>query len=278
MADLARGSVGGSGYVAERAVAPRGSVTVLLPALNEEQAIGDVLDRIPWANLENRGYDVSVWVVDGQSSDATRDVAIQKGARIFVQDGAGKGNGLRQAFDHFLMPQPRTENEPEPRRLFVMLDSDGTYSPESIPRLVGAMESGSDIVMGSRFLGRIEDGALSALNRMGNRLLTAFARFLYRVPVSDVCTGMWGFTAESLSRLGLAATGFDLEADIFARACQARRRITQVPIDYGRRVGEPKMVPIRAGLRIAWRLLRDMVSRPENGSSGSSTVSDLRKR
>ncbi len=142
-----------------------------------------------------------------------------------------------------------------------MLDSDGTYPPEAIPRFLRTLQSGYDVVMGSRFLGSVEEGALTPLNRIGNIFLTGFARLLYWVPVTDVCTGMWGFTEEFLRRFVSTANGFDLEADIFASACDGVTRIAEVPITYRQRIGKPKLVPIRTGLAIAWRLLTKRVQR-----------------
>src|SRR6266571_3618386 len=77
-------------------------VVVLLPALNEGPAIGAVMDRIPIDRMRIRGYDVRVWVVDGQSTDATMDIARERGASTFVQSGTGKGNGVRQALAEIL--------------------------------------------------------------------------------------------------------------------------------------------------------------------------------
>ena len=231
----------------------RGQVVVLLPALNEEGAIGDVIDRIPREGLRSLGYDVAVWVVDGQSTDATMDIARGRGATTFTQTGAGKGNAMRQAFTR-LLSRPWTTGRPE-NRFFVMLDADGTYPPEEIPHFVEALEAGGDVILGSRLRGSIADGAISGLNLAGNRLLSALASLLFRVPVTDVCTGMWGFREDALRRFGLVAKGFDLEADLFASACQRRARVREVPISYGCRVGEAKLVPLRTGVVIAWRLL-----------------------
>lgn len=241
-------------------VRARGEIVVLLPALNEEPAIGHVLDRIPTVGLRTRGYGVSVWVVDGQSTDRTMDIARAKGARTFVQNGTGKGNGMRQALDELLKPSPT--GEARDPRLFVMLDADGTYRAEEIPRFVEALESGEDVVLGSRLNGSIAEGAISDLNRLGNRLLSAFASLLFRVPVSDVCTGMWGFREDAVRRFGLVANGFDLEADIFAAACERRVRLRELPISYDPRIGEPKLVPIRTGFAIAWRLLLRRLNGP----------------
>lgn len=235
------------------------SVTVLLPALNEEAAVGTVIDRVPVRALGRMGYRVRVCVVDGRSTDGTQGVARERGAEVFEQSGAGKGNGVRQALD-YLMARPRAGTA-EP--LYVMLDSDGTYPPEQIHRLLAALESGADVVLGSRFLGHMEEGAITSLNRLGNRLLSRLASLLYRVPVSDVCTGMWGFREGCLRGFGLAAEGFDLEADLFSAACFAGVRVAEVPVDYHRRIGEPKLIPLRTGLLIGWRLLARRLNRPQ---------------
>ncbi len=222
---------------------PRGrrpaQVVVLLPALNEGPAIGTVMDRIPTDRMRIRGYDVRVWVVDG---------------------GTGKGNGVRQALAEILANPPRPRSGGE--RLVVMLDADGTYPADAIPRFVEALESGDDVVLGSRLCGSIADGAISDMNRLGNRLLSALASLLYRVPVTDVCTGMWGFREDALQQFGLVAEGFDLEADLFASACERGIRLRELPISYDRRIGPPKLVPLRTGLSIAWRLLMRRLNRP----------------
>jgi len=140
-------------------------------------------------------------------------------------------------------------------RLYVMLDADGTYPPEQIPEFVEALESGCDVVAGSRLRGRVEDGALTSLNRLGNEVLSGFARFLFGFPISDVCTGMWAFREDAVQHFRLAAESFDLEADIFASACEVGAQMKELPVDYACRIGEAKLIPLRTGLLIAWRLL-----------------------
>jgi len=242
----------------------RGEVVVLLPALNEEGAIGHVIDRIPRQALAVQGYDVSVWVVDGQSTDRTMEIARERGASTFVQTGTGKGNAMRQALDH-LLAQSRMRN-PHADQFFVMLDADGSYPAEEITRFVEILESGGDIVLGSRMDGPMAEGAMSDMNRLGNRLLSRLATLLFHVPVTDVCTGMWGFRDDAVRGGGLVAEGFDLEADLFASACERKIRIREVPIQYGARIGEPKLVPLRTGLVIAWRLLMRRLARPATES------------
>ncbi len=249
----------------------RDHVVIFLPARNEEDGIGHVMDRIPRAVLEAAGYSVSVWLVDGSSTDRTLEVGRDRGANVFIQHGRGKGNGMRQAFNHLLHARDQADGAPINREFYLMLDADGTYPPEAIPEFVEALAAGNDVVLGSRFRGRMEDGAMTPLNVFGNRALNTFARLLYGVSVTDVCTGMWGFSAEALRRIPLEATGFDLEADLFGSACLSQARIQEMPVDYAVRIGPAKLILLRSGLQIALRLLtRRLNGRYTNGGRAAA--------
>ncbi|HVG37130.1 MAG TPA: glycosyltransferase family 2 protein [Thermoplasmata archaeon] len=219
------------------------SVSILLPALNEEDGVADVLNRIPRLTLQQKGYAYSVHLLDGGSTDRTRVVAKKLGAEIFVQSGNGKGSAFRE-----FVPKIRGQ-------FAVLLDSDGTYPPEIIPELVGKLGPETPVVLGSRLRGSIGVGAMSMANRVGNRMLSWFASFLFGTPISDVCSGMWGFDSNRLKSLDLTAIGFELEADLFAECALKGIPITEVPIRYDRRIGEKKL-HLREGLRIALALLK----------------------
>jgi dolichol-phosphate hexosyltransferase len=252
-----------------RTTTRKDSLTILLPALNEEHGLTRVLDLMPHTTFENTGCDVSIWVVDGASADATCEIARAKGARVFTQTGRGKGNGVRQAIDQLLLETSKSRTGYD-RSSVVMLDADGSYLPEDILRFLDAMREGHDVVLGSRFLGEIDSGAMSNLNRLGNRVLSVIASTLFGVGVTDVCTGMWGFTRDFLASGKLNAEGFDLEASIFANAARSNAKIAQIPIRYMPRIGEPKLIPLRTGLIIAWRLLCERIK--------SKSVGRARKR
>jgi len=219
------------------------SLSILLPALNEEHGVAAVMNRIPRQHLEAQGIASTVWLLDGRSTDRTRTVAHKLGAEIFVQKGRGKGAAFRQ-----FVPKIR-----EGFTLF--LDSDGTYPPELIPHFVEQLQAGSRVVLGSRLRGSIEEGAMSHTNYLGNRILSRLAAILFRTPVSDVCSGMWGFESELLKSFDLTADGFELEAEIFAECALRGIPITELPIPYQRRIGEPKL-QVREGIRIALALLK----------------------
>ena len=243
------------GEIANPALA---SLSILLPALNEEDGISAVLKRIPRQALQQKGYVYSVHLLDGGSTDQTRAVAKRLGAEVFVQSGNGKGSAFRE-----FVPRIRDQ-------YVVLLDSDGTYPPEVIPELVGKLGAGSPVVIGSRLRGSIDDGAMSMANRMGNRMLSWLASFLFATPISDVCSGMWGFVSERLKTLGLTATGFELEADLFAECALKGIPITEIPIRYDRRIGQGKL-HLHEGVRIALALLKKRI-----GSSAGAAAKEPR--
>ncbi len=245
-------------------------IVVMIPALNEEGSIGHVIDAIPREELARQGFDVRVVVVDGNSTDRTLDIAREKGAYILVQKGRGKGVAVRQAL---ALCDPQ-EVVPEvlalrgglcsrfsdlasmlDARYLIMLDADGTYPPRFILDVVSSLERGADVVMGSRFLGDIHEGAMTRLNHFGNILLSDFASLLYQQRCTDLCTGMWGFNGQALRTLELNSKHFELEAELFAESSKKGLRVEEIPIIYLPRAGETKLVPLKAGFTIMTKLL-----------------------
>lgn len=236
-------------------------LSILLPALNEERGVVDVIDRIPHQMLTRSGLLPSVYLLDGRSTDRTRLFASRLGAKVVVQTGDGKG----AAFREFI---PRIEEE-----LIIFLDSDGTYPPEVIPRFVEKLREGHPVVLGSRLSGSIDDGAMSVLNYIGNRALSWFASVLYGTPISDVCTGMWAFSTAHLKSLDLTAHGFELEADLFAECALKGIPIVEIPIPYSKRLGEGKL-RARVAVQIALALLKKRL-RPRRQKDGHVVPRDL---
>lgn len=232
-----------------------GLVTIILPAKDEASGIGETLDRLPVETLHAEGYDVEVVVLDGHSRDKTRSIAMHKGAKVITDPGRGKGIALRAAR----------------RRLrgnyIVMLDADGSYAADAIPRMLDPLARGeADIVMGDR---HPLPGAMSQLHRFGNAMLSLEASVLYGTRCHDVCTGIWAFRASALRSMPLRSRGFEIEAELFSLANRMGIRIAHVPVDYLPRAGETKLSATRDGLRIGWCLLRSRfihVARPGGGS------------
>jgi len=222
-----------------------GLVTIVIPAKDEEAAIGPTLRSLPRATLRAMGFDVEIIILDGHSNDRTRDVVYRHGDATVVFDRQwGKGRALINARSHFRGDY------------VIMLDADGTYAADAIPRVLGPLAWGEvDVVMGHRLP---LSGSMSGSHVIGNAMLSVMARVLYAQRCPDLCTGLWGFQGSALSALPLRSYRFELEAEMFALASRQRLRIAHVPVDYLPRTGAPKLSG-RDAARIAWWLLRSRV-------------------
>lgn len=223
---------------------------ILLPTKNEEVGVAEVIDRIPVEKIRSKGFGCRIVVVDGNSSDSTCKVAKSKGAEIINQRGeVGKGNGVRQAINQL------KDGGMENGDLLVMLDADATYSPEMIPEFIDILEE-KDVVWGSRIRGEIGEGSMSKTNLLGNKILSLVASLVFFKRTSDLCTGYWGFRADTIRRLPLSAKGFTLEADIFGSVAKSGATTSEVPIDYSFRAGESNLKWYSDGPRIMMMILR----------------------
>ena len=217
-------------------------ILIILPTLNEEPTIGRVIDEIPRKALEGAGYKVKLLVVDGNSSDRTREIAKEKGASTVIERQKGKGIAVSN-----------TLSSVEADFIF-MLDADYTYPAGYIPDMLKLLDS-HHAVIGSRMRGWREEGAMSRLNLVGNYLLSLIATVFYGRRISDVCSGLWGFRGEVVKNLHLRATAFDLEAEIFSQLTRRGYTIAEIPIDYRKRLSPPKLRSLRDGTRIGWALI-----------------------
>lgn len=222
-------------------------LVVLLPVLNEALGLAWVLDRIPYARLERNGYRTTVLVMDGHSTDTTPEVAAKYGVMFVDQDDSGKGSAIRHGF--------RVAVELEADAV-VMLDADGTYVPKEMLRLLEGLDS-HEVVIGDRLNGRIEPGAMTRLNFVGNHLLTWLATALFGTTTSDVCSGYWAFSRGAIDQLQLNSQSFEIEAEMFASLVHQRVAFGFVPITYGPRLGEAKLGSTADG----WRILRKLITR-----------------
>jgi len=217
-------------------------ILIMLPTLNEELTIGRVIDEIPRSSLEGVGYKVKLLVVDGSSTDRTRQIARQKGASIVTERRRGKGVAVSKALSTL-------ESD-----FIFMLDADFTYPAGYIPDMLKLLDE-HHAVIGSRMRGRREKGAMSRLNLVGNYLLSLIATVFYGKRISDVCSGFWGFRGEVVKNLHLRAIAFDLEAEIFSQLARRGYSIAEIPVDYRRRSSPPKLRSLRDGTRIGWALI-----------------------
>ena len=225
-------------------------LVILLPARNESEGIVEVIDRIPHESIISLGYKPRVVVSDGHSSDSTREISRSKGALTLEQKGeVGKGNGVREAIQYVF-------NSPEfDVGAVIMLDADATYRPEDIPLFLKEVET-SEVVWGSRLRGEMEEKAMSRINRIGNILLSISASIMFLKRTTDLCTGYWCFKGDAITKLPLTASGFNLEADMFASVCKSGLTTKEIAINYDHREGESNLKWYRDGPRIFFMVLK----------------------
>ena len=223
-------------------------VAFVIPTLNEASSIGLVIGSIPVAELAESGYETVVYVVDGRSVDHTQEIAVEKGAQVITERRIGKGAALQTAF------------RAVDADYVIVVDGDNTYPISVATEMVRLLQT-NEVVIGSRLTGTIEPGAMTRLNVVGNILLTLLARLLFNVPVSDLCSGLWGYRGHATRCLELSAEGFAIEADMFAECARNGFHIAEIPITYRARGENPaKLSSVRDGVRIAAFLFRKVYS------------------
>jgi glycosyltransferase involved in cell wall biosynthesis len=208
---------------------------VVIPTMNEEESIGEVLDSIIEA-LEPSEFEFEMMIVDTDSRDRTREIARSKGARIIDEPRRGYGRAYKTGFE-------RAEGD-----IIATLDADCTYPSEEIPSLCRTLLSEKlDFITTNRFA-RLEEGAMSSSHRFGNRLLTSTLNILFGLRIKDSQSGMWVFRREALERLELTDDGMPLSEEIKIEAFK-KLRARELPITYRRRKGEVKLSSWKDGRR-----------------------------
>jgi glycosyltransferase involved in cell wall biosynthesis len=218
-------------------------ISVVLPCLNEEQAVGQVVDEA-WQGIDSVGGDGEVVVVDNGSTDRSAEIAEEHGARVVHEARRGYGSAYLRG-----LSEARGE-------IVVMADADGTYPLADLRPFVEAIDEGADLAIGSRFEGRIHRGAMPWAHRwIGNPILTAVLNVFFGVRVSDAHCGLRAIRRSVVPKLRLQATGMEFASEMILKAAKRKLPVADIPIDYRPRIGESKLDTWRDG----WRHLRFML-------------------
>jgi glycosyltransferase involved in cell wall biosynthesis len=218
-------------------------ISVIIPCLDEEEAVGNVVDQA-FEGIRRSGRTGEVIVVDNGSSDTSPQIARAHGAIVVSEVRRGYGSaylaGLDVARGDYL----------------VMGDADDTYPLDELGTFVDSLAAGTDLVIGSRFKGTIHGDAMPFLNRfVGNPVLTGMLNVMFGVRVSDAHCGMRALRRDALGVLDLHSTGMEFASEMVFKAYRRGLAVSEVPIDYYPRVGESKLN--RFG--DAWRHVRFML-------------------
>ncbi|MGQ3410862.1 S-layer glycoprotein N-glycosyltransferase AglJ [Natrinema sp. LN54] len=205
-------------------------VCVLIPTLDEAATIADVIE-----GFYEHGY-TNVVIVDGDSSDETREIARDHGAEVLVQSGSGKGQAVREALEYITVPY------------VLMVDGDGTYDPADADKMIEPLSRGYEHVIGNRFAD-MDDDAMRALNGFGNRMINRAFGFVHGANYEDILSGYRAFTVDSFERLSLDSDGFTIETELAVECVKHGVETTVVPISYSARPDESEtnLHPVKDG-------------------------------
>jgi hypothetical protein len=188
-----------------------------MPCLNEAETLAICIRQAAQA-IRDANLAGEVLVADNGSTDGSQAIALVEGARVVNVPTRGYGAALIAGI------------EAARGKYVMMADADASYHFEHLPRFLPKLDEGYDLVMGNRFAGVIEPGAMPPLHRyLGNPVLSAAGRIFFRIPVGDFHCGLRAFRRDRILALNLRTTGMEFASEMVVKSSLAGLRITQVP-------------------------------------------------
>jgi glycosyltransferase involved in cell wall biosynthesis len=216
--------------------------SVVIPCLNEAGTISTCV-REACESLRRLGIDGEVIVADNGSADGSRELAMTSGARVVEVAQRGYGSALAAGI------------AAAQGTYVIMGDADGSYDFAHLELFVERLRAGDDLVVGNRFTGGIQRGAMPFLHKyLGNPLLTLLAKRMFRSPVGDIYCGLRGFRESAIQQLDLRSTGMEFAIEMVVKSSLRGLRVVEVPTTLAPdgRGREPHLRTWRDG----WRSLR----------------------
>ena len=215
--------------------------TIIIPTRNEENAIVEVVSQL--THLSEPAY--RIIVIDKSDNLNTLKNAILAGAGVLEQKSCGKGNAIKEAIAY--------ANE----GIIIFFDGDNSYPANRAVEFEQAILEGNDIVYGVR---NIDLSNTPLLNCIGNYVFSFIASTIWG-KTTDLLTGMIAIRRKTFLSLDIQATGFELETELFIKACKHKLKIKEIPILYVRRTGDKKLNPWKDGKRILDTMVRELLRR-----------------
>ncbi len=192
-------------------------LTILMPCLNEAETLAFCVRQAVQA-IKDAGIQGEVVVADNGSTDGSQAIAVAEGARVVDVPVRGYGAALIAGI------------EAARGKYVMMADADASYHFEHLPRFLPKLADGYSLVMGNRFAGTIEPGAMPPLHRyLGNPVLSAIGRIFFAIPVRDFHCGLRAFRRDDILALNLRTTGMEFASEMVVKTSLAGLRMTEVP-------------------------------------------------
>jgi glycosyltransferase involved in cell wall biosynthesis len=221
-------------------------VSIVIPVLNEEHTIGNIIARTR-ETMSKLNVTYEVLVIDNNSIDKSLEISKNEGAETFREPHRGKGHAIRTGF------QKAKGN------IIVTLDSDGSHRPEEIPMVLESVIDGkADLSIGSRFYNStVGLTRIPRINRLGNRAFNRLIKFLTGAIVSDSQSGFRAINSAVVVKLNLNSQGYEVESEMLIKAWKKRARIAEIPISFDQRtMGKSKLDPLKDGMKILYSIIK----------------------
>lgn len=217
-------------------------LTIVIPARNEERTIAEIIEKC-------RQHSDDVLVIDGHSTDKTREIAKKCGAKVYLDHSQGKGEALRCGIE-------KAQGD-----ILVFIDADGSHNPDDIPRVIQPIIAGAaDHVSTSRMRGGSDElhGDFGKFLRMiGSDIITLGINYRFNVRLTDSQNGFRAIKREVAKKLGLREDITTIEQEMIIKTLKKRYRIYEVPVhEHERRYGTSCIVLSRVWLRYVYSWLK----------------------
>ncbi|HSW79458.1 MAG TPA: glycosyltransferase family 2 protein [Candidatus Saccharimonadales bacterium] len=205
-------------------------ISIVIPALNEEEGIGPVLQAIPIKALQRMNYEVELLVIDNGSTDKTPHIARDHGATVIIQPIRGYGNAYKAGFANATGD------------IIATGDADLTYPFDDLPNILKKMHKENiDFVTTDR-LSTLNAGAMTKFHQFGNWVLSSMTKILYKCPFNDSQSGMWIFKSSIWPQLDVRSSGMPFSQEIKLEAFCKGFKCIELPIEYRARAGKEKLM------------------------------------
>ena len=216
-------------------------ISIILPCQNEAEALPFCLKKIKEViNKNNLNGEI---IVSDSSTDKSPEIARSEGAILIKHDKDGYGIAYLEAF------------KIAQGKYIFMADADGTYDFKEIPNFLKYLRQDYDFVIGDRFSGKMEKGAMPFFNKLGNPLLSGTLRLFFGTKILDSHCGMRAIKKDALAKLNLQTTGMEFASEMVIKALRENLKIKELPINYKKRIGNSKLKPMAD----SWKHMRFML-------------------
>lgn len=190
-----------------------------MPCLNEKENLRKSI-KMAKKYIKRSKLAISILVVDNNSSDNSLDICREEKVDFIIEKNRGYGSCLRRGIDYI------------DSKYIIMGDSDGTYNFKDLDKFISKLNKGYDLVLGNRFLGKIDKRAMPILNRyLGTPIISFIGRILFKVNIGDFNCGLRGIRKDAFTNIKFNSNGMPFAVEMIAKAAINNLKICEVPTD-----------------------------------------------